>query len=147
MCGIPGHWDIYEQELDWTPVSDLFGFGGSVPASLGNLGKYLGRPADERGPWFYLIKHPPFTRVPRHTHSSSVIHYLLEGSWKVGDDEQELCLPGFFHYEDGGAFWGPMMSGSEGSTFIAVYAGRPDFIVADGNEPGYSDPGRPSRQN
>jgi hypothetical protein len=144
MTTEPGHHDIYAQALDWTPMSELFGFKGSVPPSIGNLGKYLGRPDDERGPWFYLVRHPPFTRVPRHGHGGTVMHYLLEGSWKVGDDEDELYLPGFFHYEDKGAFWGPMLSGGEGSTFIAVYDSRPDFILADGAEPGYVDPGRPN---
>jgi len=127
----PSTFDVYEQELDWVPVSELYGFGGAVSADIGNMGKYLGRPGDERGPWFYLIKHPPRTTVPRHTHSSAVCHLLLEGSWLVGDDDPQLCLPGFFHYEDAGAYWGPMRSGDEGSRFIAVYSGRPDFIVAE----------------
>jgi hypothetical protein len=30
MCSIPGHGRLCEQELDWTPVSDLFGFESSV---------------------------------------------------------------------------------------------------------------------
>lgn len=132
--------DVYEQQLDWVAVSELFGFDAAVPASIGNLGKYLGRPADDRGPWFYLIKHPPHTRVPRHTHGTAVCHFLLDGSWLVGDDEPQLCLPGFFHYEEPGAYWGPMRSGSDGSRFIAVYRERPDFIPAEGNETGYLDP-------
>ncbi|MBJ8347213.1 hypothetical protein [Antrihabitans sp. YC2-6] len=139
MCA-PDSFDVYEHEIEWVPVSDLYGFDGTVPAAIGNLGKYLGRPGDERGPWFYIVKHPPHTRVPRHSHSSAVSHFLLDGSWLVGDDEPQVCVPGFFHHEDPGAFWGPLRSGPEGSRFIAVYSARPDFIPAAGNEAGYVDP-------
>ncbi|MCV7169576.1 hypothetical protein H7I41_06535 [Mycobacterium manitobense] len=135
----PGTFDVYEQQLDWVPVSELYGFDAAVPSAIGNLGKYLGRPDHPEGPWFYLIKHPPYVRVPRHAHSHAVCHFLLTGSWLVGDDEGELRLPGFFHHEEAGAFWGPMRSGPEGSTFIAVYDGRPDFLLAHGREPGYTD--------
>jgi hypothetical protein len=137
MC-LGGHHDIYEQEIPYAAISTVFGFEGA-PVD-GSFGKYLGVPDSDDGPWFYLIRHEPFARIPRHTHNGNVMHYLLEGFWRVGDDESELRFPGFFHFERTGEFWGPLRIGPEGSKMIAIYDRRPDFIPADGNEPGYADP-------
>lgn len=130
--------ECYEQAIDWTPVKDLYGFGGADVQ--GSSGKYLGIPGSSEGPWFYFVKHVPHTRVPRHTHGGNVAHLMLDGYWQVGDDWSESHFPGYFHYESKGLFWGPLRSGGEGSKIIAIYDECPSFIPAEGNEAGYVDP-------
>lgn len=132
-------WDVDARQISYDEAKELYGFGGAD--NPGSTGKYLGRP-DGDGPWFYLIKHRPNTLIPRHTHKADVYHYLVEGTWYVGE-EREVKEPGFFHFEPEGVFWGPLESGPEGSEFIAIYTAMPSFIPAEGNEPGYTAPTRP----
>lgn len=129
-------WDVDANEISFEEARDLYGFDGAD--NPGSTGKYFGKPQGD-GPWFYIIKHRPHTVIPRHTHEADVYHYLVAGSWTVGA-ERELKLPGFFHFEPKGVFWGPLVSGDEGSEFIAVYTDKPSFIPAAGNEPGYVAP-------
>jgi hypothetical protein len=116
-----GHRDVYAQQLPWQAVKDLPGFDGALVE--GSFAKYFG--IAEEGPWFYLFRHDPHTRVVRHTHQGGVFHYLIQGSWFV---EGQLLLPGWFHYERKGLYWGPVESGDEGSTFLVMYESRPSFI-------------------
>src|SRR5271155_4541171 len=96
-----------EQDLKWIPLRNLPGFDGvDIP---GVEGKLFGAP--DAGPWFYVIRHDPGTVVERHTHSGNVIHYLLEGEWKMGN---RTIAPGWFHYEKQGLYYGPISSGPEG---------------------------------
>src|SRR6476646_11460730 len=88
-----------EQDLEWLALRDLPGFDGTdIP---GVHGKLFGDP--ETGPWFYLIRHDPGTVVERHTHEGNVIHYLLDGEWKLGS---RITKPGWFHYEQQGIHYG-----------------------------------------
>jgi hypothetical protein len=110
-----------EAELEWQPLRDVPGFGGAdIP---GVFGKFFGRPGS--GPWFYLVRHDPGTVVGRHTHNGNVIHYLLEGSWLIGNQTAE---PGWFHYEQKGISYGPITSGDDGSVFLTIYDHEPGFV-------------------
>ena len=125
-------------KVPWLPMRDLPGFDGADHPGMS--GKFFGD-IDE-GPWFYLIRHEPGTRIPRHTHSGSVTHYMLEGEWNIDGD---IVTPGHWHYELPGTYWGPVQSGSNGSLIIAVYDRYPTFQawrpgVDDWNPPdGYGD--------
>lgn len=107
--------------MEWLPLKDTPGFGGAdIP---GVWCKYFGE--GDKGPWAYLVKHAPGTRVGRHTHNSNVIHYLIEGAWLIGGQRKG---PGWFHYEQKGLRYGPIVSGENGSLFLAIYDDAPDFI-------------------
>jgi hypothetical protein len=111
-----------EPELPWLPIREVPGFDDAdIP---GVHGKFFGDP--DSGPWFYLIRHDPGAVVERHTHEGNVIHYLLEGEWKLGNQK---AGPGWFHYEKKGLRYGPIVSGPEGSLFLTVYDHRPGFIT------------------
>ncbi len=112
-----------DEDVPWLQLKDTPGFGGAdIP---GVYCKFYGDP--EHGPWFYLVKHDPGTLVGKHSHDGDVIHYLLEGSWKLGG---QTFAPGFFQYEQVGLEYGPIISGPEGSVFLAIYDRPPSFHPA-----------------
>ena len=112
-----------EQDLAWLPLRDTPGFGGAdIP---GVFCKFFGK--EEHGPWFYLVRHEPNVVVARHTHEGDVFHYLLEGEWHIGSRK---FLPGFMQYEQKGLYYGPIISGDQGSLFLAIYDHAPSFIEA-----------------
>jgi len=108
-------------KLEWQPLKQTPGFMIDIP---GVYTKYFGE--GDVGPWFYLVKHDPGTVVERHGHNGNVIHYILEGTWKLGQHERGA---GWFHYEQKGLRYGPLISGDQGSLFLAIYDARPDFIT------------------
>jgi len=112
---------MHADEMAWTPLKDTPGFMIDIP---GVTTKYFGE--GEKGPWFYLVKHEPGTVVARHGHNGNVIHYILSGTWKLGHHEKGA---GWFHYEQKGLRYGPLISGEQGSLFLAIYDARPDFIT------------------
>jgi len=109
-----------EQDLPWLPLRELPGFDGTDIEGV--FGKLFGDP--ESGPWFYLIRHDPGTVVESHTHDGNVIHYLLQGEWRMGSRH---AGPGWFHYEKKGIHYGPIISGDQGSLFFAIYDHAPRF--------------------
>ena len=110
-------------QMPWTALKDTPGFGGVDIAGVSC--KYFGE--GDQGPWAYLVKHAPGTRVERHTHHGNVIHYLIEGDWLIGGQRKG---PGWFHYEQKGLRYGPIVSGDAGSVFLAIYDNAPDFVRA-----------------
>ncbi|MGH7366385.1 MAG: cupin domain-containing protein [Candidatus Rokuibacteriota bacterium] len=111
-------------KLEWLALKDTPGYRGvDIP---GVFLKFFGEA--NKGPWAYLVRHDPGTIVGRHSHNGNVIHYLLEGSWKLGSQEKG---PGWFHYEQKGLRYGPIISGPQGSLFLAIYDAEPDFIPAE----------------
>lgn len=59
--------------MEWMPLKDTPGFGGvDIP---GVWCKYFGE--GDTGPWAYLVKHGPGTRVERHTHVCDNIPYKV----------------------------------------------------------------------
>jgi hypothetical protein len=109
------------EKLDWLPLKDTPGFGGvDIP---GVECKFFGRGGD--GPWFYLVRHEPGTVVQRHTHDGDVFHFILEGEWTIGNRKFHS---GFMQFEEQGLFYGPIISGDEGSLFLAIYDNAPSFI-------------------
>ena len=112
-----------DEDVPWLKLKDTPGFGGADIAGV--YSKFFGDP--ERGPWFYLVKHDPGAVVGKHSHDGDVIHYLLEGSWKLGG---QTFGPGFFQYEQVGLEYGPIISGPEGSVFLAIYDRSPSFHPA-----------------
>jgi hypothetical protein len=113
-----------EDKLPWLALKDIPGFGGvDIP---GVYGKFFGK--EGRGPWFYLARHDPGTVVNRHTHRGDVFHYILEGEWEMGG---RTMGPGTMHFEQKGLYYGPIVSGPKGSTFLAVYDHEPMFIERD----------------
>lgn len=118
-----------ESELPWTLLKDTPGFGGHhIP---GIYLKYFGRP--DIGPWFYLVRHDPGVVVPRHSHDGDVFHYILEGEWCIGNSTKRFG-PGFMQFEQVGLNYGPLISGPNGSLFLAIYDRSPNFIPAEGAE-------------
>jgi hypothetical protein len=112
-----------ESELEWLPLKDTPGFGGiDIP---GVDVKFFGK--ENVGPWFYLVRHQPGVVVPRHTHDGDVFHYILEGEWRIGKSSK-VFGPGFMQFEQKGLFYGPLISGDEGSLFLAIYDTAPLFI-------------------
>lgn len=110
-----------EEQLPWLLLKDTPGFDATdIP---GIECKFFGKP--DEGPWFYLVKHAPGVVVPRHSHTGDVFHYLLEGDWRIGNHR---FGPGFMQYEQQGLFYGPIISGDEGSLFLAIYDNKPSFI-------------------
>ncbi|MCC7107291.1 MAG: hypothetical protein IT307_19320 [Chloroflexi bacterium] len=111
-------------KMEWLPLKDTPGYGGvDIP---GVFLKFFGVPG--KGPWAYLVRHDPNTVVARHSHAGNVIHYLLEGSWTLGISQKG---PGWFHYEQKGLRYGPIVTGPNGSLFLAIYDAEPDFIPAE----------------
>ena len=109
--------------LPWLPLKDTPGFGGvDIP---GIMCKFFGR--ENVGPWFYLVKHEPGVVVERHRHEGDVFHYILEGEWSIGTRK---FGPGFMQYEQVGLSYGPLISGPDGSLFLAIYDRAPNFIPA-----------------
>jgi hypothetical protein len=116
-----------EHKLQWQPLKDTPGFGGvDIP---GIECKFFGK--EDVGPWFYLVRHEPGVRVVRHSHEGDVFHYILEGEWQIG---QRKFGPGFMQYEQVGLKYGPIVSGSQGSLFLAIYDRAPNFLPADAEE-------------
>lgn len=116
-----------EQELEWVPLNETPGFGGvDIP---GVYCKFFGEAG--RGPWFYLVRHDPGTVVGRHTHRGDVFHYLLEGEWTMGGHK---LGPGAMQFEQQGLFYGPIISGDEGSLFLAIYDHEPAFIEPEAKQ-------------
>jgi hypothetical protein len=116
-----------ESDLQWTDIKDTPGFGGvDIP---GIQLKFFGKPGV--GPWFYLTRHEPGVRVERHRHEGDVFHYILEGEWQIGANR---FAPGFMQYEQKGLYYGPIVSGPQGSLFLAIYDGEPNFIEAPAEE-------------
>lgn len=119
-------------KLPWLALKDTPGFGGvDIP---GVFCKFFGR--EGVGPWFYLVKHDPGTVVERHSHEGDVFHYILEGEWRIGNSTKKFG-PGFMQFEQVGLNYGPLISGPQGSLFLAIYDRAPNFIpapVADKNE-------------
>lgn len=113
-----------ESELEWLPLKDTPGFGGVDIAGVEC--KFFGK--EERGPWFYLVRHEPGVVVGRHTHRGDVFHYILEGEWHMGG---HTLGPGYMQFEQQGLYYGPIESGDEGSLFLAVYDHEPLFIEPD----------------
>ena len=112
-----------EDNLEWLLLRDTPGFDGvDIP---GVECKFFGK--EEVGPWFYLVRHEPGVVVPRHSHDGDVFHYILEGEWQIGKSTKRFG-PGFMQYEQKGLFYGPLISGPEGSLFLAVYDNKPLFI-------------------
>ena len=56
--------------------------------------KFFGRDA-RSGPWVYLVKFPAGQHVPRHSHESDRVEYLLEGEIEF---EGEVVGAGGFSY-------------------------------------------------
>jgi hypothetical protein len=118
------------EKLPWLLLKDTPGFGGvDIP---GITCKFFGR--EGVGPWFYLVKHEPGTRVERHTHEGDVFHYILEGEWLIGKTRK--FGRGFMQFEQKGLNYGPITSGPEGSLFLAIYDRAPNFIEAPRDEKG-----------
>jgi len=109
------------EKLAWLPLKDTPGFGGvDIP---GIMCKFFGR--EGVGPWFYLVKHEPGVRVERHRHEGDVFHYILEGEWTIG---KRKFGPGFMQFEQVDLSYGPLISGPQGSLFLAIYDRAPNFI-------------------
>lgn len=116
-----------EEHLSWLALKDTPGFGGvDIP---GVECKFFGH--EEHGPWFYLVRHEPGTVVQRHTHEGDVFHFILEGAWTIGS---RTFGPGFMQFEERGLFYGPIISGDEGSVFLAIYDHAPSFIEPSGDQ-------------
>jgi hypothetical protein len=108
-------------DLPWIPMRELPGFDGADYPGM--EGKFFGD--IDKGPWFYIVRHQPWTRIPRHSHAGSVTHYLLQGEWIV---DGEFVTAGHWHHEEPGTFWGPIQSQENGSTTIAIYDRYPTFV-------------------
>jgi len=107
-----------ESKLEWIPLKDTPGFAGTdIP---GIQCKFFGK--EGVGPWFYLVKH-----------EGDVFHYILEGEWQIGSSELRFG-PGFMQYEQKGLYYDPLISGPQGSLFLAIYDNAPNFIEAKGDE-------------
>jgi hypothetical protein len=116
------------EKLPWLLLKDTPGFGGvDIP---GITCKFFGR--ESVGPWFYLVKHEPHVHVERHTHEGDVFHYILEGEWLIGKSKK--FGPGFMQFEQKGLNYGPIVSGPQGSLFLAIYDRAPNFIEAPRGE-------------
>ena len=115
---VAAHFD----ELQFRPQAQLPGFKGA-PLDAGVQAKYFGE--GDRGPWFYIVKHAPGTRVPRHSHHGDVTHYMLEGEWIV--DGQRLTA-GQYQFEEAGTWFGPIEAGPSGAMLIAFWDRYPSFI-------------------
>jgi hypothetical protein len=112
-----------EAKLAWQALKDTPGFGGAdIP---GIDCKFFGK--EGVGPWFYLVKHQPGVVVERHGHDGDVFHYILEGEWRIGS---KTFGPGFMQYEQVGLNYGPIVSGEQGSLFLAIYDRAPNFLPA-----------------
>lgn len=124
MAAMPSVMFAQEQDLPWLDLKDTPGFGGvDIP---GVECKFFGK--ENRGPWFYLVRHEPGVVVQKHTHGGDVFHYILEGEWQMGN---KTLGPGYMQYERQGLYYGPITSGDEGSLFLAVYDHEPKFIEPD----------------
>jgi hypothetical protein len=112
------------------PIDQVPGFEG-IEGGEGVYAALLGDP--KSGPWFYVFRHDPDVEIPRHTHSSNTMHYIIEGEWHMG---RRVFEAGFFQYEMQGQYYGPFKSGPQGSKFLAIYGDRPGFITKndDGTE-------------
>lgn len=111
-------------KLPWLLLKDTPGFSGvDIP---GITCKFFGR--EGIGPWFYLVRHEPGVRVERHSHEGDVFHYILEGEWTIG--KRKKFGPGFMQFEQKGLSYGPLVSGHQGSLFLAIYDRAPNFIPA-----------------
>lgn len=111
-------------KLEWLPIGDTAGHSGiDLP---GVFCKYLGK--NGKGPWVYMVRQEPGIRLGRHRHTGNVMHYLVEGSWLIGGLEKG---PGWFHYEQRGQDYGPIVSGEGGSVYLMIYDGSPDIIPAE----------------
>ncbi|HEY4281236.1 MAG TPA: hypothetical protein VGM91_23695 [Conexibacter sp.] len=122
-----------ENDLEWLALKDTPGFDGhDIP---GVFCKFFGK--EEKGPWFYLVRHEPGVVVPRHSHDGDVFHYILEGEWRIGKSTK-VFGPGFMQYEQKGLYYGPLISGDEGSLFLAIYDNAPLFIEPPEEQRGVS---------
>jgi hypothetical protein len=65
-------------------------------------------------------RYDPGMMLPRHSHKSDSIVYILEGEVRVGD---RLCKPGTLIVLDKSAYIGPLVAGPEGCVFLESYAG------------------------
>lgn len=122
-----------EAKLQWQPIKETPGFGGvDIP---GIQCKFFGK--EGVGPWFYLVKHEPGVVVERHSHEGDVFHYILEGEWSIGSKK---FGPGFMQYEQVGLNYGPLISGDQGSLFLAIYDRAPNFLPATGSDKNVARP-------
>lgn len=63
-------------------------------------------------------RYDPNLIIARHAHRSAFFVYILEGELTVGD---RLCLPGTLIVMEKDVFFGPLIAGPDGCTFIEAY--------------------------
>jgi hypothetical protein len=65
-------------------------------------------------------KYEPGVILARHAHKSDSLIFILEGEVTIGE---RLCTPGTLIVLEKDTFFGPLIAGPEGCTFLESYAG------------------------
>lgn len=84
-----------------------------------------------RGEWVTLLKTPPYTELPMHHHSGTVMVWTVSGSWRYKENDW-VATPGSFVFETAASRHTPITVGDEEVVTLNIVQGDWNIVSPEG---------------